>query len=210
MQTRVMSLLVAVVLLFASMPGAVAATNTYTGRASVASQSAGELADGLRRALAMAVARLTGDREVLARPDVAAALGQAPQFALQYHYEPADEGFTLVAFFDRHAVDNMLAELGGLTTLDREPPSGPPSEAVVLVTGIHSAIDYARMIGYLEGLDLVRSAQPEQVHDDRVAIRLQLAVDLHGFLAMLESGRTLLVQTSTAESGADAILAYQR
>lgn len=210
MQTRLMAMLVAALLLLGGAPAALAADNTYRGSAQVTSQSGDELADGLRRALSATVVRLTGGRDLLARGDVAGALAQAPQFVLQYHYEPSAAGYTLVAFFDRNAVDNMLAELGAGSLAGTETVSGPPSEALVQVIGIDSAIDYARMLGQLEKLELVRNVQPEQVNEDRVTLRLQLGADLRSFLAVLESSGNMLMPTDAAGSGVDAVLAYQR
>lgn len=210
MQTRLMGVLVAVLLLFGSVLAAAAAGNTYSGSAQVGSQSGDDLADGLRRALASTVVRLTGDRELVRRADVAGALAKAPQFVLQYHYEPNAQGYTLEALFDRSAVDNMLAELGAGSLSGAQHISGRPSEALVQVVGIDSAIDYVRMLGHLEKIDLVRSVQPEQVSDDRVILRLQLGADLDSFLAVLESSGSMLMASAGAGSGVDVVLAYQR
>lgn len=196
-------------LLLGTVPAALAAGNTYSGSAQVASQSSDELADGLRRALSATVVQLTGGRQLLARSDVADALAKAPQYVLQYHYEPSATGYTLVAFFDRSAVDNMLAELGAGALVGAQVISGPPSEALVQVTGIDSAIAYARVLGQLEKLDLVRSVQPEQVDEDRMTLRLQLGADLHSFLALLEASGGMLLPSDSAGTGVDAVLAYQ-
>ena len=96
------------------------ATSLYAGEVSVPDQSDGQRVEALRNALAQVVVKLTGDKGVLANEAVAKAVADAERYVQQYQYRQevvADNGvptirLTLVAQFDRGAVDRLVRERG--------------------------------------------------------------------------------------------------
>jgi hypothetical protein len=191
-----------------------AAPATYTGTAPVNSQSDDDRTGALQTALADVVIAQTGDSSVMARPDVAKAVGQAERYVLQYRYKRnsgADDvaKMTLVAQFDSAAVDKMLSRLGlGGSNDDQAALAETPSEATVWIGGIRDANDYARVIGYLARNNFVRSAQPIRAHADGLLVKLSLATDLAHFLDAVGMERTLGVNaTAPHVDGVDATLA---
>ncbi|MGH8173645.1 MAG: DUF2066 domain-containing protein [Rhodanobacteraceae bacterium] len=191
-----------------------AAPTTYTGEAPVNSQGDSERTEALKTALANVVIQVTGDAGVLARSDVASACGKAERYVLQYRYRlnasssPDGAKFMLVAEFDSTAVDEMLGRLGlGAPGAVEAEAAATPSEATVWVGGIHSADEYARVLGYLGKSNLVRSVQPTQARGDGMLIHLSLATDLARFLDAVGFERTLsVVNASTPVEGVVATL----
>ena len=206
-------------LLLAVLPAAAvhAGPSTYTGEAPVNSQSDEERAGALKTALANVVIAQTGDAGVLARSDVAAAVGKAERYVLQFRYKQnaiAADGsgsrLILVAEFDSTAVDEMLQRLGLATPTagGTAPIDATPSEATVWIGGIRSADDYARVISYLGKSNLVRSAQPSEARGDGMLVKLSLATDLRHFLDAVGMERMLsVVNASPPVEGVDATLA---
>ncbi len=191
-----------------------AAPTTYTGEAPVNSQSDDERVDALKTALASVVIQQTGDPGVLSRSDVAAAVAKADRYVLQFRYRKSNDGagapLVLVAEFDSTAVDQMLQRLGlgefaaGTTA----PIDATPTEATVWIGGIHSAEDYARVVGYLGKSPLVRGVRPQQARGDGMLVKLSLGTDLAHFLDAVGIERTLsVVSASPPVDGVDATLA---
>lgn len=190
---------------------------TYTGTAPVNSQSDDERTGALQTALANVVIAQTGDSSVMARADVAKAVGQAERYVLQYQYKRnsgTDDAarMTFVAQFDSVAVDKMLSRLGlDGSTGDQAALSETPSEATVWIGAIRDANDYVRVIGYLARNHFVRSAQPIRAHTDGILVKLSLATDLAHFLDAVGMERTLSVDGAAAHvDGVDATLAVAR
>ena len=194
-------------------PGHAAGPATYTGTAPVNSQSDDERVQALQTALANVVVAQTGDRALIARPDVAKAIGQAEHYVLQYQYrrnngDGATAKMTLVAQFDSAAIDKMLQRLG--VGGDEQPAAlaETPSEATVWIGGIRNADDYAHVMAYLGKNNFVRDAQPLRARGDGMLVKLALATDLAHFLDAVGMERTLGVASASAGSdGADATLA---
>ena len=188
------------------------AASTYTGDATVQNQGDEERAKGLQVALAQVVVQLTGDASAPTQTGVAPAIARASQKPLQFQYRTEAEGATrLVAQFDADTVNSLLRE-NGLT-----PPDGggetigwTPSSATVLVEGVRSATDYARLIRFLSTLELVRSVAPEQANGETVRMHLELAADLPRFLDAIGSSSLLRVVKATAGDGVDATLGFAR
>ena len=189
---------------------------TYTGTAPVNSQSDADRVGALQTALANVVIAQTGDSSVMARPDVAKAVGEAERYVLQYQYKhnsDADDTakMTLVAQFDSAAVDKMLSRLGignGSGSEDKAALSETPSEATVWIAGIQNTNDYVRVIGYLARNNFVRGAQPMRAHADGILVKLSLATDLAHFLDAVGMERTLSVDAAAPHvDGVDATLA---
>jgi hypothetical protein len=96
------------------------APTLYTGEAAVADQSDGQRAEGMKAALSQVVVKLTGDSNVLTRESVAKGLAEAERYVQQYSYRQdvvTEAGqpqvkLTLVAQFDRGAVDRLLRDYG--------------------------------------------------------------------------------------------------
>ena len=193
-----------------------AAPATYTGEAPVNSQSDSERAEALKTALANIVIEQTGDSSVLARGDVAQAVGRAERYVLQYTYRPnhdpaAPAPLTLVAQFDAGAVDRMLGSLGYGAAAQQALAPATPSEATVWIGGIDSADQYAQVMGYLARSNFVKEALPTAARRDGILVRLSLSTDLPHFLEAVDMERTLAVASApTPIGGADAVLALAR
>lgn len=69
--------------------------------------------------------------------------------------------------------------------------SGPAGARTVLVTGIESANDFTRVMGYLQNLAVVRRADVLEAAAGQLRLRLDLAVGRRSFDALLGSGSTL-------------------
>lgn len=212
---RVLFACVATLSALSAPSAAVAAPGGYTGEAPVNSQSEEERSQALKTALANVVIAQSGDSGALARSDVAKAIGQAERYVLQYQYRrnPGNGGdggarMTLVAQFDSTAVDQLLRKLGLGAGDDPAAQADTTSEATVWVDGIHTADDYARVIGYFGKNNFVRSAQPTAARGDGLLLRLSLSTDLGHFLEAVGMERTLsVVQPATPTAGVDATLA---
>ena len=188
------------------------AASTYTGDAPVLNQGDEERARGLQAALAQVVVQLTGDAAAPTQTKVAIAIAKASQKPSQFQYRTDSDGATrLVAQFDADTVNNLL-RANGLT-----PPDGggetldwKPSSATVLVEGVRTATDYARLIRFLSTLELVRSVAPERAEGETVRMHLELAADLPRFLDAIGSSSLLRVVNATASDGVDATLGFAR
>lgn len=191
----------------------IAAPAMYTGEAPVNSQSDEERAAALKTALANVVIEQTGDSGVLARAEVARAVGEAERYVLTYQYRrssgaEANAPLVLIAQFDGAAVDQMLRRLGLLGGEIATTPAEAPSEATVRIDGIRSADDYARVMRYLSGSNFVRHVQPLQAQTDSLVVRLSLSTSLARFLDAVGMERTLGVADPIAHGdGIDATLA---
>lgn len=193
-----------------------AAPATYSGEAPVGSQSEGERAEALKTALAEVVIRLSGDPGILARDDVARAVADADKYVLQYRYRRdlgvdeisgvASEKLVLVAEFDSGAVDRML---GGFAVNPANPVAVDmtPSEQRIWISGLYSAADYARGLGYLSRQSQVRQSWPVEARADGVLVRLSLAGDLAYWLQIVDREGVLRVNSSSPPlDGIDATL----
>ena len=196
-----------------------AAPTTYSGEAPVASQSEGERGEALKTALAEVVMRLAGDSGALARSDVARAVADAGRYVLQYQYRrdvSTDAGgapqvrLTLVAEFDTVAVDRMLARLGLVgegvaTTADI---GAEPARLRLWISGIHSARDYARTMGYLGRHTLVRDAWSSEARGDGLLVEVTSMAAQPRLLDAFGSEGTLGVTSAAPPvEGIDATLA---
>ena len=202
-------------LCLAGMP-ALAAPATYSGEAPVGSQSEAERAGALKTALAQVVVRLSGDAGILARDDVAQAVAQAEKYVLQYRYRrdvgvdeitaAVTDRLVFVAEFDRSAVDRMMAGLG-LGDAQVAAVDTTPSEQRVWISGIYSASDYARGLGYLSRQGLVRQSWPVEARADGVLVHLSLAGGLAHWLEVVGNEGVLRVNSASPPlDGIDATL----
>jgi hypothetical protein len=196
---------------------AAAAPATYSGEAPVTSQSEAERAGALKSALADVVIRLSNDPGILARGDVARAVADADKYVLQYRYR-RDDGIdetsgaattrlVLVAEFDSSAVDRMLAGLGLAGAGAAATVDATPVERRIWISGIHSADDYARGMGYLARQSLVRQAWPLQARGDGILVRLSVAGGLDRWLEAVDREGVLRVNSASPPlDGIDATL----
>jgi len=195
----------------------------YTGQVPVGSQSDAERAEALKSALGQVVIRVSGDSGVLARADVAKAVADAERYVQQFSYQQdiVTEGgqtqirLTLVAQFDRDAVDRLLRNVGL-----KDSPAQPEGQAVavdatpgsyrVWIAGVRSPQDYARLIGALSGNEFVREVQVELARGDGVQVRLSSATSLSRLLDNLSAGAVIRVANSKPPvDGLDALLDLQ-
>ena len=196
----------------------------YTGQVPVASQSDAERAEALKSALGEVVVRVSGDKGVLARPDIAKAVGDAERYVQQFSYQQevvteagqAQVRLTLVAHFDRDAVDRLLRNTG--SPKDSPPPPDGQAAAVdatpgsyrVWIAGVRSPQDYARLIGALSGNEFVREVQVELARGDGVQVRLTSATSLSRLLDNLSASAVIHVANSKPPvDGLDALLDMQ-
>lgn len=190
-----------------------AAPATYSGEAPVSSQAEAERAGALKSALAEVVMRISGDAGILARADVASAVAEADKYMLQFRYRSEDkydavsdatrQQLFLVAEFDRAAVDRMLAGLG----LGSAAASAEPVQKRVWISGIESADDYARCMGFLARQPLLRKAWPLQSRGDGMLVQLVLGTDLQRWLDSLGVDAVLAVNNGSPPlDGIDATL----
>ena len=196
---------------------AVAAPATYSGEAPVASQSEAERAEALKTALAAVVIRLSGDPGILANGKVAAAVAEAEKYVLQYRYqrglaaedsaEVESASMILVAEFDSNAVDRMLAALGLGSANAAAAMDSTPTEQRIWLSGIHSAEDYARGLGYLSKQSLVRQSRPLEARDDGLLVHLSLSSGLQRWLEVVDGEGVLRVNSASPPlEGIDATL----
>jgi hypothetical protein len=195
-----------------------AAPTTYSGEAPVASQSESVRAGALKTALADVVIRLSGDPGILARGDVASAVAEADKYVLQYRYRrdavtdeitgAAGQKLVLVAEFDSNAVDRMLAGLGLAGAGSAVAIDATPVKKRVWLSGIHSAADYARGLGYLSRQPLVRQSWPIEARGDGVLVGIELAGDFSRWLGLVDQDGVLQVNSASPPvQGIDATLA---
>jgi hypothetical protein len=196
-----------------------AASGLYTAQVPVATQADEERAEALKTALGQVMVRVSGDASVLTRPEVAKALGQAERYVQQFQYQQdvvTESGqpqvrLTLVAQFDRDAVDQLLHMPGAA------PPAAAgeaaPVEAAapgtyhLWVGGVHSAQDYARVIGAFSGSEFVRDVQVESARGDGLQLRVASTVALPRMLDLLNSGGVVHVANAKPPiDGIDALL----
>ena len=197
-----------------------AADSLYTGQVPVASQSERDTAAGLSAALTQVLAKLSGDNAVLSRPGVAKAVAQPNRYVLQYQFAQeavsgqAPARLTLVAQFDHTAVDRLLSDLGLVrteTAADTATAAAPvtdtrPQTFRVWVSGVNSALDYARAVGALGRNDLVRSVQAEAARNDGVQLRVEVNGPLQRLLDSLASGPVRVLDAAPPVEGVDALL----
>jgi uncharacterized protein DUF2066 len=200
-----------------------AGSGLYTGQVPVGSQSDAERTEALKTALAQVVIRVCGDSGALAKADVAKAVADAERYVQQFSYQQdivAEGGqpqvrLTLVAQFDRDAVDQLLRNLGLLkdTALPEgqaAPVDATPGSYRVWVAGVRSPQDYARLIGALSGNEFVRDVQVELARGDGVQIRLTTAASLSRLLDNLSASAVIRVAKARPPvDGLDALLDLQ-
>lgn len=198
-----------------------AGTSLYTGQTPVNSQADGERAEALKSALAQVVIKLSGDSAALTRPGVAKAVAGAERYVQQYQYTQdvaADAGqpqsrLTLVAQFDRDAVDQLMRDLGLVHGGgDAAQPAAEVQSGTyrVWVSGVNSAEDYARIIGSLSRNELVRSVRAEQARGDGVQLKLDVNGPLPRLLESLNLGPVRVLNAKPPVEGVDALLGVQQ
>lgn len=202
------------------------AEGLYTGQVPVNTQSDAERAEALKSALAQVVVKLTGgDNAVLAKPAVAQAVANAANYVQQYQYAQdvitADGKpqvrLSLVAQFDRTAVDKLVADLG-LNQAGATTPNAQAAQAAtdtqaqsfrVWIGGLHSALDYARAIGALSRNELVRGVKAEQARGDGVEVRVDITGPLQRLLASLGGSPLQVDNAKPPVDGVDALLSLR-
>lgn len=197
-----------------------AADSPYTGEVPVASQSDADRADGLKAAMGQVVSRVAGDASVLKRPDVAAAIDQAESYVQQFQYrqEVVNDSngqphvqLTLVAEFDHDAVDRLAHGTTAAANASADATATPAEPTLssyhVWVGGLHSAMDYARLMGALAADDYVRDTEVELARGDGVQLRLSASVPLARVLGDLDAGTVVRVTNAKPPvDGIDALL----
>jgi hypothetical protein len=195
----------------------------YTGQVPVNSQADDERVGALKAALTQVVIKVSGDAAIAAKPEVAKAIASADKYVQQYQYTQdvvADNGqpqarLSLVAQFDRDAIDRLLANLGAgaARAAAGDTPPAPAEQQSgtyhVWVRGITSAEAYARLIGSLTRNELIRNVQTEQARGDGVQLRLDAASSLTRLLESLGNGPLHVLNAKPPVDGVDALLGMQ-
>jgi len=115
-----MQALLALILLmgYVTLATASQVTGLYSAEVSVDGQSAEQRTDGIRRAFAQMLIKVTGNRNVARRPELQQDIGQAPRYVQQFRYRlgagqspTAEEAARLLTVqFDAAAVQRLLRE----------------------------------------------------------------------------------------------------
>jgi hypothetical protein len=101
----------------------------------------------------------------------------------------------------------MLAGLGLAGAGTAAAVDAAPAERRIWISGIHSADDYARGMGYLARQSLVRQALPLEARGDGILVRLSVAGALDRWLAAVDSEGVLRVNSASPPlDGIDATL----
>lgn len=74
---------------------------------------------------------------------------------------------------------------------------GPAGVFAVEITGVRSGDDYVRMMGYLEGMGMVRHIVLLGASDDRLRMQLELGTGIEGFRSLVSAGRVLQADVDT-------------
>jgi hypothetical protein len=82
--------------------------------------------------------------------------------------------------------------------------AGPPGRYAVRVAGISSAQDYARLLGQLRRMPVVRSAQVLGAESDALLLMLELSTGIGGFER--SAGGSGLLQADSAGQASDSVL----
>lgn len=82
----------------------------------------------------------------------------------------------------------------------KRPDTGPAGTYRVAFTGLHSANDYVRLSGYLQGLTVVRAMRPASATAQRMEFELDLLSGVRGFNLMVERDGVL----AAADMGRDS------
>ncbi len=197
-----------------------AASGAYTAEVAVNTQADSERAEALKSGLGQVVVRLTGDSGVLAREEVARRVADAERYVQQFQYRQdsvVENGQTqvrlvLVVQFDHDAVDQLLGTLGPSRSgaVPGDAVANHPATYHVWIGAVHSADDYARLIGALSAHDMVRELSPEQARGDGVLLKLVLNGSLPSLLTSPALANVLhLVNAKPPIDGVDAIVNLQ-
>ncbi|MCB1676404.1 MAG: DUF2066 domain-containing protein, partial [Halioglobus sp.] len=109
-----------------------------------------------------------------------------------------------VATFIRDGVSIVAEELAARYAVA---PSAEAVEGVaVSVSGVSSYADYAAIVAWLEGLELIDHANVEQIHGDVISLRLLAQADAAQLATIIELNRQLV---PLAAAAADNSLSYR-
>jgi Uncharacterized protein conserved in bacteria (DUF2066) len=213
------SLLVCLLLILPAVTARAVSGSFYAAEVPVNSQADAERTEALKSALAQVVIRISGNPSALARADVAKQVAGAASYVQQFQYRQEvvnDNGQPLTrlflsAQFDREGVDQMLRSLGllaGVAPSAGEPiADSRPGVFHVWISGLHSAQDYARVMGAIGANEGVRDAVAEQTRGDGMQVRLSLAGALQRWLDGQQAGGVLRVTNAKPPvDGVDALL----
>ncbi len=200
------------------------AADLYSAQVPVTSQSDVERAGALKTALAQVMVGLTGgDNAVLARPEVSKAIADAVKYVQQYSYASdvvTDNGqpkvqLSLIAQFDRNAVDKLLADLGlahggsGQAQAVQAAADIKPQTYRVWISGLNSALDYVNAVSALSRNSLVRSVLAEQARGDGVEMQIEVTGPLQRLLDSLPGSGLRVINAKPPLEGVDALLGIQ-
>ncbi len=212
--------LAATLLVLVVLSPARAGSSLYSAQVPVNSQAEAERAEALKSALAQVVIKLAGDSAVVTKPAVAKAIANASRYVQQYQYvqDPVTDAaqpqmrLSLIAQFDRNAVDQLLHDLGlvhGDTNSAQPVAEAQSGSYRVWVSGVNSAEDYARLVGSLSRNELVHSVQAEQARGDGVQLKLDVTGPLSRLLESLTTGPVHVLNAQPPVEGVDALLGMQ-
>lgn len=120
-----------------------------------------------------------------------------------------DKGKVLSKWQTRHA-DARRAMAGGadgaadalFKRYAKAGSGGPPGTYRVRILGIDSADDYLRLVGYLDGVSVVKRVRPVQASPGELQLELELATGVAGFARMVDRAGVLSA-VSAGRDGAE-------
>jgi hypothetical protein len=82
--------------------------------------------------------------------------------------------------------------------------SGPPGVYRVRILGVDSADDYMRLVGYLDGVSIVKRVSPVMAQPGELQLDLDLATGIAGFARLVDRGGVLSTVSAGSEAGTEA------
>lgn len=181
----------------------VLAQATLSGEVLVDGQDESSVNKALGEILAEILASSAQDPAAVSSPAAQEAIGKARDFVQTYTFrqqlalvdgQPARQLY-LNASFDRRTIQSLLKQ-GGVTAV---PTNAANAEVAMLIYGVRSSADYARVLSYLGQVPVVRQVQIDAADRDRLALRAQVSGAADGLIASVTDGGVLTWLTVAAD-----------
>lgn len=179
------------------------AQTTLSGEVLVGGQDEASVNKALGEILAEILTSAAQDPSAVSAPAAQEAIGSARDFVQTYTFrqqlalvdgQPARQLY-LNASFDRRTIQSLLKQ-GGVTAV---PTNAANAEVAMLIYGIRSSADYARVLSYLGQVPVVRRVQVDAADRDRLALRAQVSGAADGLIASVTDGGVLTWLTVAAD-----------
>ncbi len=176
---------------------------TLSGEVLVEGQDEASVNKALGEILAEILGAAAQDPAAISSPAAQEAIGKARDFVQTYTFrqqlalvdgQPARQLY-LNASFDRRTIRSLLKQ-GGVTAV---PTNAANAEVAMLIYGIRSSADYARVLSYLGQVPVVRRVQVDAADRDRLALRAQVSGAADGLISSVTDGGVLTWLTVAAD-----------